>query len=104
MAGPCDTAEPDGQWVTFDGGDLACGELLMELVGWLRRVPAGSVVAVIATDLAAPIDIPAWCSLTGHRFLRGGVELDQRPHYLIEVSARARATRPGRPWHLEHPA
>ena len=90
-----------GVGYTFDGGDLACGELLLRLIAWLKDVPAGSTVSVIATDFAAPIDLPSWCRLTGHRYLGSGRQPDDRPHYDIEVSARARTTRPGRPWHLD---
>ncbi len=84
----------------FDGGDLACGELLLRLLGWLQPVPAGSMIRIIATDFAAPIDIPAWCHLTGHRFLSAGVGTDGRPYFDVEVSPQPRRTKPGRPWHL----
>jgi tRNA 2-thiouridine synthesizing protein A len=85
---------------TFDGGDLACGELLLLLIGWLRGITPGTTVTVVATDLAAPIDIPAWCHLTGHRYVGSGKQPDDRPHYLVDVSATARVTRAGTPWHL----
>jgi tRNA 2-thiouridine synthesizing protein A len=84
----------------FDGGDLACGELLLRLLGWLRPVPAGSMIRIIATDFAAPIDIPAWCHLTGHRFVEAGVQPDRRPHFDVEVSSQPRRTVAGRPWHI----
>ncbi|MER6685993.1 sulfurtransferase TusA family protein [Streptomyces olivaceoviridis] len=29
----------------------------------------GAVVHVIATDPAAPLDLPAWCHMTGHTYL-----------------------------------
>jgi tRNA 2-thiouridine synthesizing protein A len=93
-------SEPTGGPAVFDGGDLACGELLLRLLGWLRPVPAGSVTRIIATDFAAPIDIPAWCHLTGHRFLGSGVQPDGRPHFDVEVSATPRRTVAARPWHV----
>ncbi len=92
--------DPSADPTVFDGGDLACGELLLRLLGWLRVVPVGTTVRIIATDFAAPIDIPAWCHLTGHRFVASGVEPDGRPHFDVEVSATPRPTVAGRPWHI----
>lgn len=86
-----------------DGGDLACGELLMRLVSRMGTLPTGDVVRLVATDPAAPLDIPAWCHLTGHAYLGPGQEDDGRPHYDLEVCARAADTRPGQPWRLAEP-
>ncbi|MEO7061816.1 MAG: sulfurtransferase TusA family protein [Lapillicoccus sp.] len=88
--------------LVFDGGDLACGELLLELLRALADVADGTEVRVIATDPAAPIDIPAWCYLTGHGYLGAGTHTDGRASYGVRYSEAARRTRPGRPWHLEH--
>ncbi|MEO7745840.1 MAG: sulfurtransferase TusA family protein [Actinomycetota bacterium] len=85
----------------FDGGDLACGELLLGLLRALSRVADGTAVRVIATDPAAPIDIPAWCHLTGHQYLGAGSHSDGRACYHLRYSEGARRTRPGRPWHLD---
>jgi tRNA 2-thiouridine synthesizing protein A len=90
----------DGRYLV-DGGDLACGELLLRLVHELAGVPRGATVRIIATDFAAPIDIPAWCHLTGHQYVGAGVHHDGRPSYEFTVCARARATEPDRPWHLQ---
>ncbi len=87
--------------VLIDGGDLACGELLMELVGPLRELDAGTLVRVVATDPAAPLDIPAWCHLTTHHYLGSGSQPDGRPHYDVQVTATPRRTRTDRPWHHE---
>lgn len=53
----------------WDAGDKGCGELVLDLFMRLRAAPPGTVLALRATDLAAPLDIPAWCSLTGNRLL-----------------------------------
>lgn len=55
---------------TWDAGDMACGELVMALRGKLNALPPGAVIKVIATDPAAPEDLPAWCRLTGNPLVR----------------------------------
>lgn len=62
----------------WDAGDKGCGELVLELFMRLKAAPAGTVLALRATDLAAPLDIPAWCSLTGNRLVYAAP-----PEYLI---------------------
>ena len=56
----------------YDAGDLACGELLIELHRRMTGLGPGDVLRVRATDPAAPLDIPAWCHLTGHGLTREG--------------------------------
>lgn len=53
----------------WDAGDLACGELVLELRKKLRRMP-GQVLKVIALDSSAPVDLPAWCRLTENELVR----------------------------------
>ena len=50
----------------YDAGDLGCGELLIELRRRVLRLRPGELLSVRATDPAAPLDIPAWCFMTGH--------------------------------------
>lgn len=87
--------------VVVDGGDRACGELLLVLAARVRNFDPGTVVRLIATDPAAPLDVPAWCHLTGHTWLGRQWASDGRPGYDIEVCARARTTRADRPWRLD---
>lgn len=62
----------------WDAGDLACGDLVLALRGRLMALPPTTVLKVTARDPAAPLDLPAWCRLTGHRLLRG-----EHPDYFI---------------------
>ena len=50
----------------FDGGDAGCGELLLDLLLFMKQQPSGAVVRVRALDPGAPLEIPAWCRLTNH--------------------------------------
>ena len=56
-----DSVTADAQW---DAGDLACGELVLELLKRMRALPPRAVLKLIATDPAARIDIGAWCRVT----------------------------------------
>ncbi|HEU5392436.1 MAG TPA: sulfurtransferase TusA family protein [Streptosporangiaceae bacterium] len=55
--------------VIIDGGDRACVRLLLELRARISGLPAGTVIHLIASDPAAPVDLSAWCHLTGHAYL-----------------------------------
>ena len=39
---------------------------MLELRSKLREIGPGEVLRVFARDPAAPVDLPAWCGLTGH--------------------------------------
>jgi tRNA 2-thiouridine synthesizing protein A len=85
--------------IIIDGGDSACVTLLLELRARLAPLPAGTLVQVLASDPAAPIDLPAWCHLTGHHHLGPTDPASETPGYALRVTAEARPTRPDAPWH-----
>jgi tRNA 2-thiouridine synthesizing protein A len=86
--------------VLIDGGDRACIALLMELSGRIARVPPATVIHLTATDPAAPLDLAAWCHVTGHAYLGPVAEPCDQPAYAIRVSAVHRQTEPHSPWRL----
>ncbi len=55
----------DAAW---DAGDLGCGPLVLELRRRLRAMP-GQVLCVTSRDAGAPLDLPAWCGMTGNHLL-----------------------------------
>ena len=66
--------DPDGASAiasdeVWDAGDRGCGELVLELRMRLGARPAGHVLLLIARDLGAPADLPAWCRMTGNALL-----------------------------------
>ncbi len=83
--------------VVLDGGDRRCVQLLLELRALTLTAPAGTVIHLIATDPAAPLDLPAWCHLTGHRYLGPVPDID-RPTYAMQIRAAAAPTDPANPW------
>ena len=74
MAGD-DTTRADTTW---DAGDLACGELVLELRGRMQAMRPGQLLRLVALDAGARADVPAWCGLTGHTLVAA-----QHPVYLI---------------------
>ncbi|MFF4962767.1 sulfurtransferase TusA family protein [Streptomyces sp. NPDC001222] len=89
-----ETSVPD---ITVDGTGLLCVTLLMRLGKEIDGAEPGSVVHVVATDPAAPLDLPAWCHLTGHHYL-GPAPGDDRPVYALRLSVNARPTKADAPW------
>ncbi|MFI7705871.1 sulfurtransferase TusA family protein [Nonomuraea sp. NPDC049480] len=85
--------------LVVDGGDKLCVQLLIELRGHVRQAGSGALIHLIATDPAAPVDLPAWCHLTGHTYL-GKVEGTERPTYALRVAGAAQDTEEARPWHV----
>ncbi|XRQ14028.1 sulfurtransferase TusA family protein [Actinomadura welshii] len=83
--------------VVIDGGDRSCVRLLLELRGRIADMAPGTVVHLIARDPAAPIDLPAWCHLTGHAYL-GPLDGAASPTYALRVAADARPTAAESPW------
>lgn len=55
----------DADW---NAGDLGCGQLVLDLRKRLKAMPGG-VLRVTALDIAAPLDLPAWCRLTRNELL-----------------------------------
>ncbi|MET8397687.1 Sulfurtransferase TusA [Streptomyces sp. 111WW2] len=83
--------------LTVDGTGLLCATLLLRLRKQIEDLPSGTVVHVLATGPAAPLDLPAWCHMVAHDYL--GPLSSSRPVYGICLAADARATRADAPWH-----
>jgi tRNA 2-thiouridine synthesizing protein A len=90
--------KPPTEPVVLDGGERRCVQLLLDLRHLTTAVPAGTVIHLIATDPAAPLDLPAWCHLTDHTYL-GPVPGTDRPIYAVQTTVAARVTDPNRAWH-----
>lgn len=55
--------------LTVDALGLRCPQPVIDLARRIGSVPVGSVVAVLADDEAARLDVPAWCEMRGHTYL-----------------------------------
>ncbi|MFJ8107639.1 sulfurtransferase TusA family protein [Streptomyces sp. NPDC096132] len=90
-------AAPAGAGLTVDGTGLLCVTLLLRLRRAIDGAAAGTVVHVVATDPAAPLDLPVWCHMTGHLYL-GPVPGTDRAVYALRLAADAYPTHPEAPW------
>lgn len=71
--------------VTLDAGETGCGELTLLIFKTMKTLCSGQTLEVMAYDLAAETDIPAWCRMTGNPLLAQNTE--SRPkRFLIQKS------------------
>ncbi|WKX69889.1 cysteine desulfurase/sulfurtransferase TusA family protein [Streptomyces sp. XD-27] len=68
-AAPSAAAEEEVPELIVDALGRRCPVPVIELAKVIDDVPVGGVVAVLADDEAARLDIPAWCAMRGHDYL-----------------------------------
>lgn len=56
---------------------------VIELARHLADVPAGGVIAVATRDLAARVDVPAWCRMRGQDYLGEDTAADGAPRFVV---------------------
>jgi tRNA 2-thiouridine synthesizing protein A len=69
-------ADYNAEW---DAGGIGCGDLVLELRIRLQPLKPGHVLKLTATDSGAPVDLPAWCRMTGNTLIAF-----HHPVYLIQ--------------------
>ncbi|MEW2081009.1 sulfurtransferase TusA family protein [Streptomyces sp. NPDC005283] len=90
---------PDQPWV-IDGTGMLCVVLLLHLRDRIADVPSKTEVHLIADDPAAPLDLAAWCHLTGHTYLGPVSSANLRPTYAFTITVAAKASHPTSRWRL----
>ncbi|MFF5257386.1 sulfurtransferase TusA family protein [Actinomadura viridis] len=67
-------AVPEPAWPTpvlvIDALGRKCPIPIILLAERIREIPVGEVVAVLADDVAARTDVPAWCRMKSQEFVR----------------------------------
>ena len=63
----------------WDAGHMGCGEVIILLRMRMQKLEEGEVLQLTAYDPGAPVDLPAWCRMTGRRMVR-----TDHPFYWIE--------------------
>ena len=75
MSGPVD--------LELDCRGLRCPLPVIELGRHLGEVPVGGTIAVVATDLAARVDVPAWCRMRAQEYVGEDLAPDGTPRFVV---------------------
>lgn len=62
----------------YDSFGRGCGDFIIDLRAVMRELEPGTTLMVASADAGAPVEIPAWCRLTGHALLEASP-----PFYLL---------------------
>jgi len=77
-------SEPDLELdLELDCRGWLCPLPIIELGKRYDEVPVGAVVAVVATDVAARHDVPAWCRMREQEYVGEEPADDGVPRYLV---------------------
>ncbi len=60
-----------------------CPAPVIELARHVSDVEVGGLLAVVATDVAARVDVPAWCRMTGQEYVGEQRADDGLPRYVV---------------------
>ena len=67
----------------LDCRELLCPMPIIELAKHVADVPVGGVIGVVAHDVAARVDVPAWCRLRSQEYVGEDTADDGAPRYLV---------------------
>jgi tRNA 2-thiouridine synthesizing protein A len=76
-------AAPESPRLELDCRGMRCPLPIIRLANAVTDVAVGEVIAVVATDVAARADVPAWCRMRGHDYLGEVSAPDGVPTYLV---------------------
>jgi tRNA 2-thiouridine synthesizing protein A/cysteine desulfurase len=62
---------------------MLCPAPVIALGRHLADVPVGGTLAVVATDVAARVDVPAWCRMRGQEYAGEDAAEDGSPRYVV---------------------
>ncbi|CAN5489505.1 hypothetical protein BH11ACT8_BH11ACT8_11580 [soil metagenome] len=69
--------------IELDCRGQLCPQPILELARHLTDVEVGDVLAIVATDVAARYDVPAWCRMRRHEYVGEDTADDGAPRYLV---------------------
>ena len=67
----------------LDCRGMRCPMPIIELARRIGDVPVGGTVAVVATDVAARVDVPAWCRMREQDYVGEEVAADGTPVFVV---------------------
>ena len=71
----------------LDCREMRCPMPVIELAKHLVDVEVGQLIGVVAHDVAARVDIPAWCRLREQEYAGEDTAADGAPRYLVRRTA-----------------
>ncbi|RJS44870.1 sulfurtransferase TusA family protein [Nocardioides cavernaquae] len=69
--------------IELDCRGLRCPAPVIALAKALSTVEPGDEIAVVATDVAARVDVQAWCRMRGQEYLGEEKAEDGTPTYVV---------------------
>lgn len=69
--------------IELDCRSMVCPMPIIVLARRFGEVSVGGIVAVVATDVAARTDVPAWCRMRGQDYVGEDLADDEVPRYLV---------------------
>lgn len=76
-------SDPAGASLELDCRGQLCPQPVIELGRRYTEVAVGAIVAVVADDVAARHDVPAWCRMRAQEYVGEDVADDGTPRYLV---------------------
>ena len=67
----------------LDCRDQRCPMPIIELARHITDVEVGELIAVVAHDPAARVDVPAWCRMRGQEFVGSDSADDGAPRFVV---------------------
>ena len=67
----------------LDCRGMLCPAPVIALGRHLADVPVGGTLAVVATDVAARVDVPAWCRMRGQEYAGEDTAEEGWPRYVV---------------------
>ncbi len=80
------TPPPDGQLdiaLELDCREMPCPMPVIELARHLGDVEVGELLAVVARDPAAAVDVPAWCRMKDQDYVGADTADDGAQRYVV---------------------
>jgi tRNA 2-thiouridine synthesizing protein A len=77
------TADKGRPVLELDCRTMMCPMPVIELARHLADVEVGELIAVVAQDSAAAVDVPAWCRMKGQDYVGADVADDGAPRYVV---------------------
>ena len=77
------TADEAHPVLELDCRTMMCPMPVIELARHLADVEVGGLIAVVALDRAAAVDVPAWCRMKGQDYVGADLADDGAPRFVV---------------------